>query len=127
MSESMMVPRGGHVQGSLSNSANLILRRGALVHVPYRGGAPALTDLLGGQVELMFTAMSSSIEHIRSGRLCALAVTTTTRSALPDLPTVGDFVPVSQIAKETELTRQTIYRIQNHPAAAEAALAGWGL
>jgi tripartite-type tricarboxylate transporter receptor subunit TctC len=65
-----------------------------LVHVPYRGGAPALTDLLGGQVEVMFTAMASSIEYIRAGKLRALAVTTATRSAaLPDVPTVSDFVP----------------------------------
>ena len=66
-----------------------------MVHVPYRGGAPALTDLLGGQVQVMFSVtMSASIEHIRAGKLRALAVTTATRSeALPDIPTVGDFVP----------------------------------
>ena len=65
-----------------------------MVHVPYRGGAPALTDLLGGQVQVMFDAMPASIEHIRAGKLRALAVTTATRSeALPDIPTVGDFVP----------------------------------
>ena len=64
------------------------------VHVPYRGAAPALTDLLGGQVQVMFAAMSSSIEYIRAGKLRALAVTTATRSeALPDVPTVGEFVP----------------------------------
>ena len=65
-----------------------------MVHVPYRGAAPALTDLLGGQVQVMFDTMPSSIEHIRAGKLRALAVTTATRSeALPDIPTVGDFVP----------------------------------
>jgi len=65
-----------------------------MVHVPYRGAAPALTDLLGGQVQVMFDAVPSSIEHIRAGRLRALAVTTAVRSeALPDIPTVGDFVP----------------------------------
>ena len=65
-----------------------------MVHVPYRGAAPALTDLLGGQVQVTFDPMSSSIEHIRAGKLRALAVTTATRSeALPDIPTVGDFVP----------------------------------
>ena len=65
-----------------------------MVHVPYRGGAPALTDLIGGQVQVMFDNLSSSIEHIRAGKLRALAVTTATRSeALPDVPTVGDFVP----------------------------------
>jgi tripartite-type tricarboxylate transporter receptor subunit TctC len=65
-----------------------------MVHVPYRGGAPALTDLLGRQVQVMFGVLPSSVEHIRAGRLRALAVTTTTRSeALPDIPTVGEFVP----------------------------------
>ena len=65
-----------------------------MVHVPYRGGAPALTDLLGGQVQVMFAATAASIEHIRAGKLRALAVTTATRSeALPDIPTVGEFVP----------------------------------
>src|SRR5262245_44798977 len=64
-----------------------------MVHVPYRGGAPALTDLLGGQVQVMFATMPSAIEYVRTGKLRALAVTTTTRSeALPDLPTVGEFV-----------------------------------
>jgi tripartite-type tricarboxylate transporter receptor subunit TctC len=65
-----------------------------LIHVPYRGSAPALTDLLGGQVQVMFDIIASSIEHIRSGKLRALAVTTATRlEALPDIPTVGEFVP----------------------------------
>jgi tripartite-type tricarboxylate transporter receptor subunit TctC len=64
-----------------------------MIHVPYRGSGPALTDLLGGQVQVMFATMPSSIEYIRAGRLRALAVTTATRSeALPDVPTVGDFV-----------------------------------
>jgi tripartite-type tricarboxylate transporter receptor subunit TctC len=65
-----------------------------MVHVPYRGAGPALTDLLGGQVQAMFASMPSSIEYIRAGKLRALAVTTATRSAaLPDIPTVDDFVP----------------------------------
>jgi tripartite-type tricarboxylate transporter receptor subunit TctC len=65
-----------------------------LVHVPYRGAAPALADLIGGQVQVMFGSLPASIEYIRSGKLRGLAVTTSTRSeALPDLPTVGDFVP----------------------------------
>jgi tripartite-type tricarboxylate transporter receptor subunit TctC len=65
-----------------------------LVHVPYRGGAPALTDLLGGQVQVMFVAISASIEYVRAGNLRPLAVTTASRSdALPDIPTVGDFIP----------------------------------
>ena len=63
-------------------------------HVPYRGAAPALTDLLGGQVHLMFDNMPSSIEHIRAGRLRPLAVTATARlEGLPDVPTVADFLP----------------------------------
>jgi tripartite-type tricarboxylate transporter receptor subunit TctC len=65
-----------------------------LVHVPYRGGGPALTDLLGGQVQSMFVAISASIEYARAGNLRPLAVTTASRSdALPDIPTVGDFIP----------------------------------
>src|SRR5207248_2516271 len=60
----------------------------------YRGLAPALNDLLGGQVQVMFASMPSSIEYVRAGKLRALAVTTATRSqALPDLLTVGEFVP----------------------------------
>jgi tripartite-type tricarboxylate transporter receptor subunit TctC len=65
-----------------------------MLHVPYRGGAPALTDLLGGQVQVMFDPMANSIEYLRAGTLRALAVTTATRSAaLPDIPPIGDFVP----------------------------------
>jgi tripartite-type tricarboxylate transporter receptor subunit TctC len=65
-----------------------------LVHVPYRGAGPALTDLLGGQVQVFFDTLPSSIEHIRAGRLRALAVTTATRvEALADIPTIGEFVP----------------------------------
>jgi len=64
-----------------------------LTHVPYRGAGPAITDLLGGQIQVTFTDMAASIEYIRAGRLRALAVTTAMRSeALPDIPTVGDFV-----------------------------------
>ena len=65
-----------------------------MVHVPYRGDAPALTDLIGGQVQVMFGSIPPSVEHIRAGKLRALAVTTATRAeALPDIPTVSDFVP----------------------------------
>src|ERR1700733_11047149 len=65
-----------------------------MVHVPYRGGAPALIDLLGGRVQVMFDTIPQSIEYIRDGKLRALAVTTTTRSqALPDIPAMSDFVP----------------------------------
>jgi tripartite-type tricarboxylate transporter receptor subunit TctC len=65
-----------------------------MVHVPYRGGGPALIDLLGGQVQVIFGTMPVSIEHIRAGKLRPLAVTSATRSAvLPDIPTVGEFLP----------------------------------
>jgi tripartite-type tricarboxylate transporter receptor subunit TctC len=65
-----------------------------MVHVPYRGGGPAVTDLLGGQVQVYFATTASSIEYIRAGRLRALAVTTAARSeALPEVPTIGEFVP----------------------------------
>jgi tripartite-type tricarboxylate transporter receptor subunit TctC len=65
-----------------------------MLHVPYRGGGPALTDLLAGQVPVMFDTLATSIEQIRAGKLRALAVTSATRSeVLPDIPTVGDFVP----------------------------------
>jgi len=65
-----------------------------LVHVPYRGSAPAATDLLGGQVQVMFLSTIASLEYIKAGKLRALAVTTDRRSqALPDVPTVGEFVP----------------------------------
>jgi tripartite-type tricarboxylate transporter receptor subunit TctC len=79
-----------HVSGELFKMMTGI----NLVHVPYRGSAPMLTDLLGGQVQVAFDNMPSSIEHIRVGKLRALAVTTSTRSeALPDVPTVNSFVP----------------------------------
>jgi tripartite-type tricarboxylate transporter receptor subunit TctC len=65
-----------------------------LVHVPYRGGAPAVAGLLGGHVQLVFDNLSESIAHIRAGMLRPLAATTAVRSeALPDLPSVADFVP----------------------------------
>jgi tripartite-type tricarboxylate transporter receptor subunit TctC len=65
-----------------------------LVHVPYRGSPSALTDMLGGQIQVMFDLMPTSIELIRAGKLRALAVTTATRAAtLPDIPTVAEFVP----------------------------------
>jgi tripartite-type tricarboxylate transporter receptor subunit TctC len=65
-----------------------------MVHVPYRGAAPALIDMLAGQVQVMIDPLPASIEHIRSGSLRPLAITTLTRfPALPDLPTVNEFVP----------------------------------
>jgi tripartite-type tricarboxylate transporter receptor subunit TctC len=65
-----------------------------MLHVPYRGAPPALTDLIAGQVHVMFDNLPSSIEHIKAGRLRPLALTATTRlEALPDVPPLGDFVP----------------------------------
>ncbi|MGB8747594.1 MAG: tripartite tricarboxylate transporter substrate-binding protein, partial [Pseudolabrys sp.] len=65
-----------------------------LVHVPYRGGALALTDLIGGQVQVMFDNLPTSAEYVKTGKLRGLAVTSTIRSeVLPDLPTVSEFVP----------------------------------
>jgi tripartite-type tricarboxylate transporter receptor subunit TctC len=70
-----------------------------MVHVAYKGSAPSLTDLLGGQVQVSFATMPASIEFIRTGRLRALAVTTATRSpALPEVPTVGEFVPGYEVS-----------------------------
>jgi tripartite-type tricarboxylate transporter receptor subunit TctC len=83
--------------GSTSHLAGELFKLMAginMVHVPYRGGAQPLTDLIGGQVQIMFDVMPSSIEYIRSGKLRALAVTTKTRSeALPEAPSVSEFLP----------------------------------
>ena len=84
-----------HMAGELFN----MMAGVNMVHVPYRGEAPALTDLLGGGMQVMFSTMPSSIEHIRAGKLRPLAVTTATRSeTLPDLPTVGEFVPGYEVS-----------------------------
>jgi len=81
---------GQHVAGELFK----MMAGVDMTHVPYRSAGPALTDLIGGQVQVMFDGLPASIEHIRTGRLRALAVTTATRlDALPDIPTVADFVP----------------------------------
>src|SRR6516225_8187547 len=81
---------GPHIAGELFK----MMAGVDLNHVPYRGAAPALTDLLAGQVHVMFATMPSSIEYVRAGKLRALAVTTAKRSdAFPEIPTIGDFVP----------------------------------
>jgi tripartite-type tricarboxylate transporter receptor subunit TctC len=81
---------GPHVAGELFK----MMAGVNMVHVSYRGDAPALTDLIGGQVQLYFSTLSGSIQYIRTNQLRALAVTTATRSdALPNTPTVADFVP----------------------------------
>ncbi len=79
-----------HVAGELFKAMTGV----NMLHVPYRGGAPAMTDLIGGQVHVYFGTISESIEYIRASKLRALAVTTATRSeVLPNIPTVGEFVP----------------------------------
>ena len=80
----------GHLAGELFK----MMAGVNMLHVPYRGAGPALTDLLGGQVLTAVAGIAGSIEHVRAGKLRALAVTTTTRAtALPDVPTVSEFVP----------------------------------
>ena len=79
-----------HVAGILFKTETNI----EMTHVPYRGSAPLVTDLLSGQVQSAFDNLQSSIAHIKEGKLRALAVTTTTRSpSLPDVPTLGEFLP----------------------------------
>jgi tripartite-type tricarboxylate transporter receptor subunit TctC len=79
-----------HIAGELFKMMTGI----SMQHVPYRGAGPALTDLLAGQVQVMFDTVSGSVEHIKAGKLRALAVTTAKRAqALPDVPTVADVVP----------------------------------
>src|SRR5439155_6755242 len=80
----------GHVSGELFKMMTGV----NMAHVPYRGGAPALTDLLAGQVQVYFSPTPAAIEYITAGKLRALAVTTAVRSeALPEIPTLGEFVP----------------------------------
>jgi tripartite-type tricarboxylate transporter receptor subunit TctC len=84
------VGSGPHVSGELFRMMTGV----EMLHVPYRGDAPALTDLLGGQVQVYFSGVPATLEHIKIGKLRPLGVTTANRSdALPDVPAVGDFVP----------------------------------
>ena len=81
---------GNHLSGEMFN----MMAGTDLVHVPYRGAGPAMVDLMGGQVQIMFNTMSASLQHVRAGKLRALGVATKTRqAALPDVPTVAEFVP----------------------------------
>jgi len=85
----------GHMSGELFRMMTGL----NLVHVPYRGGAPALTDLLAGQVQVMFDNLPTSIEYVRAGKLRALAVTTSARAnMLPEVPTVSEFVPGYEVS-----------------------------
>jgi tripartite-type tricarboxylate transporter receptor subunit TctC len=81
---------GPHMAGELFK----IMAGVDMLHVPYRGSPPALTDLLGGQVQVMFAPLSSSIEYVKAGKLRGLGVTSAARSnVLPDIPAVAEFVP----------------------------------
>jgi tripartite-type tricarboxylate transporter receptor subunit TctC len=87
---SIGIGSSNHVAGELFKMMTGI----DMVHVPYRGGAPALSDLIAGQVQVMFIGPVGSMQYVRDGTLRVLAVTTSTRAeALPDIPTVSDFVP----------------------------------
>jgi tripartite-type tricarboxylate transporter receptor subunit TctC len=89
-----MASAGNGTSQHLSGELFKIMAGINMIHVPYRGDAPALTDLLAGQVQICFTGLASSIEYIRTGKVRALAVTTANRiETMPDIPTVGDFVP----------------------------------
>jgi tripartite-type tricarboxylate transporter receptor subunit TctC len=89
-----MASAGNGSSQHLSGELFKMMTGADMVQVPYRGGGPALTDLLGGQVQVYFASIASSVEYIRAGRLRALAVTASTRSeALPDIPTMSEFLP----------------------------------
>jgi|SRR5579862_3637043 len=89
-----MASAGTGSSGHLAGEMFKMMAGVNMLHVPYRGAGPALTDLLGGQVLTAVTGIAGSIAHVRSGKLVALAVTTKTRvEALPEVPTVGEFLP----------------------------------
>jgi tripartite-type tricarboxylate transporter receptor subunit TctC len=102
--------------GSVSHMAGELFKAMAgvnLVHVPYRSLAPALTDLIGGQVQVIFSTMPPSIEFVRTGKLRALAVTSATRSeALPNLPTIADFLPGYEASLTTGLGAPKNIRVE---------------
>jgi tripartite-type tricarboxylate transporter receptor subunit TctC len=85
---------GNGTSGHLSSELFKSMTGVAMVHVPYRGGPPALADLMSGRVQVMFDALANSLELIKAGKLRALAVTTAARTeVMPEVPTVGEFVP----------------------------------
>jgi tripartite-type tricarboxylate transporter receptor subunit TctC len=89
-----MASSGNGSSNHLSGELFKMMTGVKMVHVPYRGAAPALTDVIGGQVQLIFSAVTSTIEYIKADKVRALAVTSTTREdALPDVPAVAEFVP----------------------------------
>jgi tripartite-type tricarboxylate transporter receptor subunit TctC len=89
-----MASPGNGTSGHISGELFKMMAGVNIVHVPYRGVAPALTDLMGGQVQVLFNPTLGAIEYIRAGTLRALAVTTATRSEiLPDIPALSEFVP----------------------------------
>jgi tripartite-type tricarboxylate transporter receptor subunit TctC len=90
----MMASAGTGTAPHLAGELFRMIAEVDLTHVPYRGAGPALVDLLGGQVDVYFAGMASSVDHLKTGKLRALGVTTTTRfSSLPDLASIGEFVP----------------------------------
>jgi tripartite-type tricarboxylate transporter receptor subunit TctC len=94
-----MASAGNGSSGHLAGELLKMMVGVNLVHAPYRGNGPALTDLLGGQVELMFPTSPSVVEYVKSGKLRGLAVTGASRSeTVPDLPTVGEFVPGYEVS-----------------------------
>jgi tripartite-type tricarboxylate transporter receptor subunit TctC len=89
-----MASMGNGTSGHLSGEMFMAMSGARMQHVPYRGSSPAITDMLGGHVQMMFVNLPSILEHIRAGSLRALAVTSATRSALlPDVPTLADTIP----------------------------------
>src|SRR4029079_1358511 len=89
-----MASSGNGTSVHLSGEMFMAMSGAKMQHVPYRGAAPAITDLLGGQVQVIFDNMPSILQHIRAGSLRALAVTSTARSPLlPDVPTLADTIP----------------------------------
>jgi tripartite-type tricarboxylate transporter receptor subunit TctC len=94
-----MASAGNGTPGHMAAELFQLLTGLDFVDVPYRGGAPALIDLLAGHVQVMFDNLPTSLEYIRAGKVRPLAVTTATRSdALPDLPTVSEFVPDYEVS-----------------------------
>jgi tripartite-type tricarboxylate transporter receptor subunit TctC len=110
---------GDHMSGELFKMMTGV----NMVHVPYRGSAPALTDLIGAQVQVMFATMPASIQYIRAGKLRALAVTTATRSeALPDIPAVNEFVAGYESLSHCRLSRASQAR---RPIRADRSRSSW--